>query len=62
MEKTQLTQLLQDVAQGAVSVEDARLQLQMEPFSDLGFAKPDLHRGLRQGAGEVIYGQGKTAQ
>ena len=29
MEKTQLTQLLQDVAQGAVSVEDARLQLQM---------------------------------
>ncbi len=31
------------------------------PFADLGYAKVDLHRGVRQGAAEVIYGAGKTA-
>jgi len=34
----------------------------MEPFEDLGFAKPDRHRALRQGIAEVIYGAGKTAE
>lgn len=52
--------LLQLVAKKKVSVDDALLELKKEPFEDLGFAKPDFHRKLRQGVGEVIYGVGKT--
>ena len=54
--------LLQAVREGTVSVEDALLQLKQKPFDDLGYARVDLHRQLRQGAGEVIYGAGKTAE
>ena len=57
-----LVQLLQQVRSGAVSVEDAALQLKKEPFVDLDYAKVDLHRKVRQGAAEVIYGAGKTAE
>lgn len=53
-------ELLQLVAERKVSVDDALLELKKEPFEDLGFAKPDFHRKLRQGVGEVIYGAGKT--
>ena len=53
-------ELLQLVAEKKVSVGDALLELKKEPFEDLGFAKPDFHRKLRQGVGEVIYGAGKT--
>lgn len=53
-------ELLQLVAKKKVSVDDALLELKKEPFEDLGFAKPDFHRKLRQGVGEVIYGAGKT--
>ena len=52
--------LLQLVAKKKVSVDDALLELKKESFEDLGFAKPDFHRKLRQGVGEVIYGAGKT--
>lgn len=52
--------ILEKVASGEMTVEEAELQLKMKPFVDLGFAKPDLHRGLRQGVPEVIYGEGKT--
>ena len=54
--------LLEDVKRGAVSPEAAYLRLKTEPFSDLGYAKVDHHRSLRQGAAEVIYGEGKTAE
>lgn len=53
-------ELLQLVAEKKVSVDDALLELKKEPFEDLGFAKPDFQRKLRQGVGEVIYGAGKT--
>lgn len=53
-------ELLQLVAEKKVSVDDALLELKKEPFEDLGFAKPDFHRKLLQGVGEVIYGAGKT--
>lgn len=53
-------ELLQLVAEKKVSVDDALLELKKEPFEDLGFAKPDFHRKLRQGVGEVIYGTDKT--
>ena len=43
-----------------MSVEQALLQIRLAPFDDLGYAKLDLHRAVRQGAAEVIYGAGKT--
>jgi hypothetical protein len=52
--------LLNDVAEGKMTPEDALLKLKIQPFEELGFAKIDSHRGVRQGAGEVIYGAGKT--
>ncbi len=62
MEQKDIRALLNAVKRGEMSVEDAVVQLKMEPFRELGFAKPDLHRGLRQGAAEVIYGAGKTPE
>ena len=54
-------ELLTRLKEGSISLEEAELKLKSAPFVDLGFAKIDLHRKLRQGAGEVIYGAGKTA-
>ena len=62
MEQQALRSLLTQVASGTVSPEQALLQLKAEPFQDLGFAKPDYHRALRQGAAEVVYGAGKTPE
>ncbi|MBP3359370.1 MAG: nickel pincer cofactor biosynthesis protein LarB [Clostridia bacterium] len=62
MQKEQLKSLFQKVADGILSPEEAVMQIKTEPFTDLGFAKPDFHRELRQGAAEVIYGEGKTAE
>ncbi|MCH3915125.1 MAG: nickel pincer cofactor biosynthesis protein LarB [Acidaminococcaceae bacterium] len=62
MEQKATRELLEKVARGAVSVEEAVLKLKEAPFEDLGFAKLDNHRALRQGMSEVIYGAGKTAQ
>ena len=62
MEQKKLKALLNSVADGSVSVEDAALQLKREPFEDLGFAKLDHHRSIRQGVAEVIYGEGKTPE
>lgn len=58
----EIKQILQGVRSGAVSVDDALLQIKQQPFEDLGFAKVDLHRKVRQGANEVIYGAGKTPE
>ena len=60
MDKNELLKLLENVASGDVSPDAAAKELRAAPFEDLGFAKPDHHRGIRQGAGEVIYGAGKT--
>lgn len=54
--------ILEDVKSGALSIEDAMLKLKLEPFEDLGYAKIDHHRRLRQGVPEVIYGAGKTPE
>ncbi len=54
--------ILLGVREGRISVEDALVQLKHQPFEDIGYAKVDLHRKLRQGACEVIYGAGKTAE
>ena len=62
MDKLELMTLLRRVQAGEVLPEDAALQLKMQPFEDLGYAKIDHHRGIRQGVPEVIYGQNKTPQ
>jgi len=59
---TDIKALLQGVQNGSISVDDALLQLKQQPFADLGYAKVDLHRKVRQGANEVIYGEGKTPE
>ncbi len=45
---------------GTCSPDDALHRLRRLPFADLGFAKVDHHRALRQGLPEAVYGQGKT--
>ena len=58
-----MTRLLQSVAAGEISPEEAALKLKMQPFMEIGeFAKVDFHRGLRQGVPEIIYGAGKTKE
>lgn len=61
MEQDYIRELLNKVAKGEASVEETLLKLKMEPFKNIDIAKLDNHRGLRQGAGEVIYGEGKTS-
>ena len=62
MDKKDLQNLLEQVARGSVKPEEALLQIKVEPYKDLGFAKVDTHRGIRQGMAEVIYGAGKTKE
>ena len=45
-------EILDKVASGEMTPEEAETALKMKPFVDLGFAKPDLHRGIRQGIPE----------
>ena len=54
--------ILKKVASGELSADEAELQLKVKPFEDLGYAKIDHHRALRQGIAEVIYGAGKTPE
>ena len=60
--KQEILELLRSVADGSTSPEQALLHLKEEPFEDLDFAKIDHHRGIRQGASEVVYGAGKTPE
>ncbi len=57
-----ILQLLRQVADGSSTPEEALSRLKREPFEDLGYAKVDFHRSVRQGAAEVIYGAGKTPE
>jgi NCAIR mutase (PurE)-related protein len=57
-----LRQLLEGVAEGRIKTQEAMESLKSLPFEDLGFAKVDHHRVLRQGFPEVIFGQGKTPE
>lgn len=57
-----IRKLLESVQAGRTSVDDALMQIKLSPFEDIGYAKVDLHRRVRQGAAEVIYGAGKTPE
>jgi len=53
--------LLERLASGQLTTEEVLGKLQKLPFEDLGFAKIDHHRRIRNGYPEVIYGEGKTS-
>lgn len=59
---SEIKTILEQVQKNELSVEDALLKIKKEPFEDIGYAKVDLHRKIRQGAAEVIYGEGKTPE
>lgn len=62
MEERDMRALLEGVATGVVTVEEALANVKVAPTVDLGYAAVDLQRGVRQGVSEVIYGEGKTAE
>lgn len=57
-----LKKVLESVQNGSMSIEEAEFYLKEKPFEDIGYAKVDLHRKIRQGCAEVIYGAGKTPE
>src|SRR3954467_4862345 len=64
MNVSELERLLEQVARGEIEAASARDRvmeaLRARPFEDLGFARVDHHRSIRQGFPEVILGLGKT--
>jgi NCAIR mutase (PurE)-related protein len=58
----EIKRLLEAVRDGETTVEDALLKIKTAPFEDIGYAKVDHHRKIRQGTAEVIYGAGKTPE
>jgi NCAIR mutase (PurE)-related protein len=57
-----LLRLLEQVRAGELHPDDAVATLRRLPFADLGFARVDHHRGLRQGLPEAVYGPGKAPE
>ena len=62
MDDHDLRQLLEAVRSGAVRPDEALARLRHLPFADLGFARVDHHRALRQGLPEAVYAPGKTPE
>jgi len=62
MDKTKLKELLEEIAKGNCSPADGFSQLSSMPFDDIGCAKHDTHRFLRNGFSEVIYCEGKSPE
>jgi NCAIR mutase (PurE)-related protein len=62
MDEPALRQLLDDVRAGVVTPDEAAARLRRLPFADLGFARIDHHRRLRQRVGEAVYSPGKTPE
>ena len=62
MEEHRLRELLAAVADGRTEIEAAVEELRHLPYEDIGFAKVDHHRGLRDWMPEVVLGQGKTPE
>jgi NCAIR mutase (PurE)-related protein len=62
MDEPALRQLLLDVAAGVQTPDEAVSRLRRLPFADLGFARVDHHRALRQRMGEAVYAPGKSPE
>jgi NCAIR mutase (PurE)-related protein len=62
MKESEIHKLLEAVSKGRLDAGEATTKLKHLPFEDIGFAKVDHHRALRQGYAEVILGKGKTPE
>ena len=62
MSPDEITRLLKQVRHGKLSVEGAVERLRTLPYEDLGYAKIDHHRSLRQGFPEVVFARGKAPE
>ncbi len=62
MDPSSLRALIDQIASGQCTPDDAVRQLRRLPYADLGFARVDHHRDLRQGMPEAVYGPGKTPE
>ncbi|MDP9420698.1 MAG: nickel pincer cofactor biosynthesis protein LarB [Actinomycetota bacterium] len=60
MDEAALRGLLDEVRAGTTTADEAVGRLRRLPFADLGFARIDHHRVLRQGVAEAVYAPGKT--
>ncbi len=61
MDREQIKRMLKEVRSGKLGVDAAMEKLKLDPVDRLGFATLDLHRAVRRGFPEVIYGPGKSA-
>ena len=61
MDRERMLEMLKAVGSGDMAPEAALQELAKAPYEDIGYARIDHHRALRNGSGEVIYGAGKTA-
>ena len=62
MDQEQLREFLKQIKEGNLGIDEAVERLRHLPFEDLGFAKVDHHRALRQGMPEVVFAKGKSPQ
>ena len=62
MDEASLYRLLDELAAGSVSPDEVVRRLRRLPYADLGFARVDHHRALRQGLPEAVYGPGKSSE
>jgi pyridinium-3,5-biscarboxylic acid mononucleotide synthase len=62
MRAEEVTELLLAVREGRIGIEDAMVTLRDLPYADLGFARVDTHRELRQRLPEAIFAEGKTPE
>jgi len=62
MNSDAVRKMLEEVSRGDIDVDDALARLRHLPFEDIGFARVDGHRALRNSFPEVVFGQGKTCE
>jgi len=62
MNEMQIKSMLEHVKAGEITIDEALFELKKLPFEDLGYAKIDHHRQMRNGYPEVIFSQGKTVE
>lgn len=60
MDQLDIKTLLEKIKNEEISIDEGIKALKIKPYEELGFAKLDSHRGVRQGVSEVIYGASKT--
>src|SRR6201987_4054133 len=62
MDESDIRNLLEAGKRGQQTIDSTVAKLRRLPYEDLGFAKVDHHRGLRQGYAEVVFARGKTSK